>query len=352
MNKILSGIGQGLADSPVIRKLDSVSSSDSIDGGMSFILAGSSAQATAAAPGVFAKIRGLFNTSLSEAFGMPGKYRWKAAVTSGKSASTFYWPMGDAQQQPPGIMKTIPDSEARVLFDVLPSYLARLEKSTATLLPVFLALFRVSPIKGKAGSESDPLVVTESPPSSKGSGTWVVVLRNVFATSKAQPSAVFDLKGSTVHRSGKRRARAKTLPSGAASVLKDNDWVEEGFRLGISKEASDLLMASLRTDVEWLVRNSLMDYSLMVGFSGSGSTQPGSDHLGIFANGVASTNPLGPFVYIGFVDVLGRWNLKRVGARAFKTMLRLPFRDSSGLSTVPPSKYGPRFLEFMEKSVL
>lgn len=70
----------------------------------------------------------------------------------------------------------------------------------------------------------------------------------------------YHLQGSTVQRQASEKEKAKELPT-----LKDNDFLEENYKILLPSEAKNQLMALLKSDTEFLTRLHMMDYSLLVG---------------------------------------------------------------------------------------
>lgn len=68
------------------------------------------------------------------------------------------------------------------------------------------------------------------------------------------------LQGSTVQRQASEKEKAKELPT-----LKDNDFLEENYKLFLPTESKNQLTTLLKSDTEFLTRLHLMDYSLLVG---------------------------------------------------------------------------------------
>ena len=70
----------------------------------------------------------------------------------------------------------------------------------------------------------------------------------------------YDLKGSTVDREASDKERAKKDPT-----LKDLDFLNDGAKIKIGDEARGKLLETLTADVEFLTKNAIMDYSLLLG---------------------------------------------------------------------------------------
>lgn len=70
----------------------------------------------------------------------------------------------------------------------------------------------------------------------------------------------FDLKGSTVDREASDKELDKTLPT-----FKDNDFIKQGIKIVIGSDAKQKLNERLSSDVEFLTKLHLMDYSMLIG---------------------------------------------------------------------------------------
>ena len=70
----------------------------------------------------------------------------------------------------------------------------------------------------------------------------------------------YDLKGSTVDREASDKEKAKKDPT-----LKDMDFLNDGAKIRIGDDAREKLLETLTADVEFLTKNAIMDYSLLLG---------------------------------------------------------------------------------------
>ena len=70
----------------------------------------------------------------------------------------------------------------------------------------------------------------------------------------------YDLKGSTVDREASDKEKAKKDPT-----LKDMDFLNDGAKIKIGDDAREKLLETLTADVEFLTKNAIMDYSLLLG---------------------------------------------------------------------------------------
>ncbi|NWV84881.1 PI42C kinase, partial [Dasyornis broadbenti] len=107
-----------------------------------------------------------------------------------------------------------------------------------TLLPRFLGMYRVS-----VDSED----------------TYLLVMRNLFS-HRLPVHRKYDLKGSLVDREASDKEKGKELPT-----LKDVDFLNKNEKVFVEEEQQREFMDKLKRDVEFLVQQKLMDYSLLLG---------------------------------------------------------------------------------------
>lgn len=85
-------------------------------------------------------------------------------------------------------------------------------------------------------------------------------MANVFPSGK-DIHKVYDLKGSLQGRK-LDDAMTKDIP---LAVYKDLNWLESKEKLYLGPEKQTLLVQQMEKDVEFLKRNRIMDYSMLVG---------------------------------------------------------------------------------------
>ncbi|PRD25905.1 UNVERIFIED_CONTAM: Pip4k2b [Trichonephila clavipes] len=112
------------------------------------------------------------------------------------------------------------------------------EKHGKTLLPRYLGLYRLTV---------------------DGTETYFVVMKNIFS-STLKVHCKYDLKGMTVDREASVKEKVKDLPT-----LKDGDFIQDGCKLHVGTEQKEKLIATLTSDVEFLQRFHLTEYSVCVG---------------------------------------------------------------------------------------
>ncbi|EAN91601.1 putative phosphatidylinositol-4-phosphate 5-kinase type II beta [Trypanosoma cruzi] len=258
------------------------------------------------------------------------------------------------------ILKRVTITESRTLRSLLPVYVDHLDRYPHSLLPRYAGLYALW-----RGSEKNSFVVTE----------------NVFAFAQFSITEVYDLKGSTTHRT----TTAEDRRHGAAG--KDNDFLASKKRLRVSSEARKALLAQLEVDTQLLERANRLDYSLLVGIhSGKGDwasskeavelslrqrrrmadlvatidAQPERVSTDEFKENKKSDNVFHAYYggvssfdgsevyYLGIVDCLTTYGLKKVGEHYGKSVL---LQDMKEISCVPPPDYRSRFMNFMRSII-
>jgi len=269
------------------------------------------------------------------------------------------------------IIKTLTGEEVEEMHSLLKQYHPYIvERHGKTLLPQYLAMYRLT-----LDSQE----------------TYMVVMRNVFS-GFLKIHKKFDLKGSTVDREASDKEKAKDCPT-----FKDNDFLNDKFKIRIGEEAKEKLLETLAADVDFLETNAIMDYSLLLGVhdttreddkeeieeeeddeeydsGGSGGAaltppespgltrhaafekknsvmegliDPEKDIYAIPSQGVARENQ--EIYFLAMVDVLTHYGYKKMTAKAAKTVKYGGSVD--GISTVGPDQYAKRFLSYIADAI-
>ena len=115
-----------------------------------------------------------------------------------------------------------------------------------------------------------------------------------------------------------------------------------------------IILARIEKDVSFLARLGLMDYSLIVGVK-KAKVGRDADELRTQGGFLPGDSPDQPFqvlseggnafgFYIGIIDFLQEWTLKKTVAHCIKTIACAP----KPLATVPPKEYGERFVAYFK----
>lgn len=220
-----------------------------------------------------------------------------------------------------------------------------------TLLPVYLALFRID-VAGVLGSKSH----------------YYTAHRSLFPRQGHQHIYFLDLKGSS-------RSAAE------GEFLKENDLTYE-HEISFDSADYDALMRDLRSDVDFLTAHNIINYSMIIAITmrevKENNKLPGMPY-GPDANedelddrkktlpirhdirdGAKAINmhllPKPTFVgdheeweyYYGISDIFYEFRTKSKMARAFKIAMGA---SGSDISTMPPADYSERFVSFLENKV-
>ena len=221
-----------------------------------------------------------------------------ANESQGKSGSFFMFSHDKSL-----VLKTIKEKEVKLLIKLLKFYAEHLRTYPNSLLCRIYGLFHLK-LPGI-------------------SAVYLMVMDNLL--KNCSPSLLFDLKGSTLGRCTKRMELGISVEGKRVSApLKDLDFLEFKIKIPLHGEIYEEKQNSLITDVEFLRKYRLMDYSLLLSVE------------------KVSGNPVFTF---GIIDFLTRYGFFKRMERAF-TILRNP-KHSSEASVINPVKYADRFLSFM-----
>jgi len=149
------------------------------------------------------------------------------------------------------MIKTITHEEVQVMQTILPQYLSYLKENPDSFLCRILGMYRVQMYHLRRT-------------------IYFIVMESSFKGASGKMDVQYDCKGSHVGRNA----------NPGDTVRKDNDLLEDGFRLCLGSNREPVL-AQLRLDAQFLRSESFLDYSLLVGaqWANSGdqpSSQPGS----------------------------------------------------------------------------
>ncbi|CAF0945722.1 unnamed protein product [Rotaria sordida] len=270
------------------------------------------------------------------------------------------------------ILKCIAKEDVEQIHNILPEYHRYIvETQGDTLLPHYYALYRLT-VDDKEN--------------------YILVMRNVLST-KLKIHFKYDVKGSTVDRSATDKEKLNPCPT-----LKDNDFLEAKRTIDLGPEQKKIFMDRLKRDVNFLVSQHKMDYSLLIGIhdldqggvgkmiflafkfisfhffrerdqtisagdmntsdlSGNESSdesespgQVGDDYSSDepFTMRSVETSPRRELYSLGLIDILTYYGMKKKSAHVAKT--KLSGSDADGISTVRPEIYARRFLDFIDKN--
>lgn len=329
------------------------------------------------APRLFGQIRKMHGIT-SEEYAKSFESTCRERFTEGRSGAFMFY---TANQR--CIVKSTNQEDIFALRDILPAYVRYLQKSPNSLLVRFVGAHCITMY---------------------GVDIYFTVMLNMFPPDQKAMSERYDLKGSWVNRHGNVRTKGSGGPKQqkqkgsqgkgrlvkedrvhGAPLLQDNDFLQ---RISLRPETARALSEQIRQDVLFLRENGRMDYSLLIGvrrerfrvssltnnnsnasgdrpsdsFSYSFTSKPsilGQTTTPAFVSHHLQTGAEDPFLrevdgsfraymvegpglyYIGMIDLLQGWTLKKRLERFAKTVLQ--GKDGDGLSAMAPDDYAVRF---------
>ncbi|KAJ8599094.1 hypothetical protein CTAYLR_008864 [Chrysophaeum taylorii] len=248
------------------------------------------------------------------------------------------------------VAKTLARTEFRFLRRILASYHAHIQAhATSTLLCKFLGLYVVR----RAGLP-------------RKSSKIIVVMSNVLRAeggSEACFDEIYHLKGALTDRFVTNQERAR-----GATILKDMNFANNDRRLYLGTLLKPLFLQALKTDVQWLSDNKIMDYTFLVALAtcNNADTSQRSDHHHLIDGGgggggdlwrahnggiKASVGATGSY-FFGVVDILQEYNLRKKVQHVYRARLaKHRGADPKDICCVPPRAYGRRFEDFIAAHV-
>ena len=163
----------------------------------------------------------------------------KEEKSTGKSGSVFFQSSNGKY-----FIKTIRDSEVKILIKTLPNYYNHLENTPNSLLSRYYGLHKLRFYKNDKMKKS----------------FFLVIMNNVFhnGLKPISPNMIFDLKGSTF----KRRTKPEKLRLKAAG--KDLNFLDmmntNEIVIDVDRNKLVSLLTVIKTDSEFLAKNNTIDY--------------------------------------------------------------------------------------------
>mmetsp|Transcript_21498 Transcript_21498/g.48490 ORF Transcript_21498/g.48490 Transcript_21498/m.48490 type:complete len:679 (-) Transcript_21498:337-2373(-) len=239
---------------------------------------------------------------------------------SGKSGASFFFSHDQKY-----VLKEITRGERLCLSAMIKRYCKHVQKNCKTLLPVICGAYKIS---------------------CQGMESRYMVMNNVFVGTRRIDER-FDLKGTTEDRYVKDAADGGTL--------KDLNLGDRMIRVPITTK--HLLLRSLERDILWLKKVGIMDYSLLLGICRVKPHEPlpnvkttkpvvGKSRFDECEGGILSFSSSEGccILYMGIIDILQMYTLKKKAAHCFKKCTIGCIRE---IDTVPPGYYADRFLQFL-----
>lgn len=214
---------------------------------------------------------------------------------SGGSSGSFLFETTDKKY----ILKTISDQEKNLMIEILPAYFKRFSECAETFLVKIIGLFTIFP-----------------------ENLNVLLMENIMLDR--ENLVIFDLKGSLADRN----VYIDFFPI-AGKVLKDQNFLESKIKI---KCCNTGIIERLIEDFEVLSKYSIMDYSLIIGIP--------IDKVRNSEEIIMSND-----IKIGIIDILQKYNLKKMYEKSLKSIIHNP----KEISSVEPAAYLHRIKEFLSE---
>ncbi|CAF1241038.1 unnamed protein product [Rotaria magnacalcarata] len=252
------------------------------------------------------------------------------------------------------IIKCISREAVEQISNILPEYHRYIVESQGdTLLPHYCAMYRLT-VDDKEN--------------------YILVMRNIFS-SKLKIHFKYDVKGSTFGRSATDKKKLNSCPT-----LKDTEFLENKCIIDIGPEQKLIFMERLKRDVQFLVDQHKIDYSLSIGihdldqddierhkrasvvdmnisdsssfdYSDGSESPTRMDDSNVFDEPFhmrsSELSTRRESYNIGFADILTHYNRRKKSV--ILTRRRLSTSDADETLIVQPELYARRFLDFIDK---
>lgn len=286
------------------------------------------------APQVFRWLRDQFNIDQANyLISITGQLIVSQIKSEGKSGSLFYFSKDKVY-----IIKTLRYNEFKFLQRILGPYVDHVGKNKNTLISQFYGLHRVK-VRTSTG---------------KTRTHHFVIMNNLFPPN-AILNQTYDLKGSTAGR------YTPVIKGKKSHTLKDKNFLESKVKIKFGPETRAEFFKQLESDVQFLIKNGIMDYLLLLGICNSKTGHSNRDQyedestpleqMNYFYRqdgGIQATNeqnqPLPEIYYLGIIDCLTYYSVRK----RLETFFRSFGQSRSTISAVPPKEYGVRFLKFIK----
>ena len=202
------------------------------------------------------------------------------------------------------------------------------------------------------------------------SSVHIMLMENALQVENEEKlKFIFDLKGSTVNRSVTGKLKNTTTRKDVCFLKTKKAYPK---LMKIDPDDKERILTIINKDVEFLRRNGLMDYSLLLAVekasdrndslntgTGSGGQQSKkntivlksgdrvADYVGELISQVHSHKTGKRIFHIAIIDYLQTWTTMKKLERASKTMFLGV--DGARLSAIEPQAYARRFKSFMAR---
>jgi len=180
-------------------------------------------------------------------------------------------------------------------------------------------------------------------------------MKNILE-SEQKINVQYDLKGSTIGRLVEFKEGVERNPD---MSLKDLNFDR---KLVMGKSTRKTFLHQVEKDSKFLEERNICDYSLLIGFSfldpikdfppnnSQGNFSQWTQEYGGLLARSATEEPYKEVYYVGIIDVLTEYDIKKKSEHAIKSIL---YRASEGeISAVPPAAYKERFLKYISSIII
>jgi len=267
----------------------------------------------------------------------------RESVSEGASGSFFYWVKHPDGRDTGYIVKQVTHREKDVLMSILPAYKEHVQRRNGASLLQYLSCHSMRLRWQWAGK------------------VYFVVMRNFFPI---RPQLCFDLKGATANRRALKawQLHQSNTVAGMYDTLRDWEWMDIGMTTDMDSSDRAVLWETLSADTELLVRQNILDYSLLIGIYRPPATlipQQKREQMRELVRQCCGTAYVSrdrqKVYFFGLIDVLEKFSLRwRVQRMVLRLLYALAMRwsDSDGISAMPPPLYADRFQTFVAHEVL
>ena len=233
------------------------------------------------------------------------------------------------------LLKTVPDSEMRMLISILSDYRLHFHYYPNTLIAKIYGAFTYE-------NTDDKLKFN------------IVVMKNVCGFNSTYVERVYDLKGSKYDREVLKAQEISDRSQLRNSVLKDIDFERFEAKLNIKHEIKQAFMKQIDIDSNFFRRNKLIDYSFMVFVVNKRRCREERGDFDDFTTrtpyvSLENIREEGMYYNVGIIDYLQPYNFKKALEKFFKRLRAL--NPNLETSTQNPAYYSQRFIKFIRQIV-
>ena len=270
------------------------------------------------------------------------------AVNDGGKSGEFFFFTNDNNF----LIKSISDEEMITLRRILPKYYDHFENNPQSLITRICGIYKV-----------------EIP--SMDQVLNLIIMKSVCPLESKYVDRKFDMKGSTHDRQVLKDIEYTNLDLVKSRILKDSDFVNLNESMNVSREDKLRLLSTLKEDAEFLWKEGLIDYSIVLFYvdrrrylmdmestKTSVLEQDKEGAVTTSRNEEIENSPffvrmhdnMDTYYNIGIIDFLQEFTLKKMMEKNVKKIVN--FSPNLDTSSQDPAFYKTRFLKFMEQIIV